>query len=311
MSVRRWLVVFIVALVIGTPFSGAPAAGGMIAAPAAAIPDLALHAFPALAQTAEPSLSERAMEVVHALADDIGSRPAGTEAERRAASYLAEGFAALGYTVEVVPFRYSSARGGSGTSQNVVATGPAEDPRLPLVVIGGHYDSVPMGPGANDNASGTGTTLAVARELARYPITGVAVRYVAFGAEEVGLFGSKDYVDKLSRADRDRLQVAISIDMMAVGQQPAFGGSEPWVSESMARAASQGYRPMNLSGFLRRMSDHASFLDAGLPAIMFHWVEDPFYHTALDVSANVQPASLELMGAIAIELVRVAAGSYR
>jgi hypothetical protein len=40
---------------------------------------------------------------------------------------------------------------------------------------------------------------------------------------------------------------------------------------------------------------------------MFHWLEDPFYHTALDVAANVQPESLELMTAIAIGLVRVAA----
>ena len=55
------------------------------------------------------------------------------------------------------------------------------------------------------------------------------------------------------------------------------------------------------------MSDHASFLDAGLPAIMFHWVDDPYYHTALDISANVQPYSMDLMGAIAIGLVRVAA----
>lgn len=306
MFLRRWLVVCIVSLVIATPLTGAPI-GALIATRALTVPALAPGAAPALAQTAEPSLSDRAMEVVHVLADDIGSRPAGSEAERRAAAYLADGFASLGYAVEVVPFRYSSARSGSGTSQNVVARDPAEDPRVPLVVIGAHYDSVPMGPGANDNGSGTGTTLAVARELARYPVSGVAVRYVAFGAEEVGLFGSKDYVANLTRADRERLQVAISIDMMAVGQQPAFGGSEPWLSEAMARAASQGYRPMNLSGFLRQMSDHASFLDAGLPGIMFHWVEDPFYHTALDISANVQPDALELMGAIAIELVRVAA----
>jgi aminopeptidase S len=251
------------------------------------------------------------MEVVRALADGIGSRPAGTEAERRAAAYLADEFTALGYTTETVSFHYSSGRFGSGTSQNVVATAPGEDPNLPLVVIGGHYDSVPAGPGANDNASGTGTTLAVARELMRAPVPGVVVRFVAFGAEEIGLFGSKDYVSKLSQADRARLQVAISIDMMSVGQQPAFGGSEPWLSEAMVRAASQGYEPRNLSGFLRQMSDHAPFLDAGLPGVMFHWVEDPYYHTALDVTANVQPAALDLMGAIAIELVRVAAGWYR
>jgi phosphotransferase system enzyme I (PtsI) len=49
--------------------------------------------------------------------------------------------------------------------------------------IGGHYDSVPAGPGANDNASGTATMLELARVR---PTDGLCV--VAFGAEEVGLF---------------------------------------------------------------------------------------------------------------------------
>jgi aminopeptidase YwaD len=138
-------------------------------------------------------------------------------------------------------------------------------------------------------------------------VPNVAVRYVAFGAEEIGLLGSKDFVRGLSTADRARLRLAISVDMMAVGDQPAFGGTESWVMEAMARAESQGYQPVDQSGRLRRMSDHASFLDVGLPAVLFHWVEDPFYHTALDVPENVQVASLELMGAITIELIRVAA----
>ena len=260
----------------------------------------------ASAPAALPPLGQRAMDIMRALANGIGSRPAGTAAERAAASFLAEQFEAMGYAVEVVPFNYS-VRAGSGRSQNVIAYDPNEDPSLPLVIIGGHYDSVPAGPGANDNASGTATVVEVARELAMSPVPGVAVRYVAFGAEEIGLLGSQHLVNRLSRADRARLKVAMSIDMIAVGAQPAFGGSEPWLSEALARAASQGWRPEDQSGFLRRMSDHAPFLDAGLPAIMFHWVDDPYYHTALDVSGNVQPYSLELMGAIAIELVRVAA----
>jgi hypothetical protein len=254
----------------------------------------------------EPPFGERALATVHALADEIGSRPAGTDAERQAASYLATQLETAGYAVDVEPFDYR-VTAGSGTSQNVVAQSPAEDPTAPLVVIGAHYDSVPQGPGANDNGSGTATMIELARELAHSPVPNVAVRYVAFGAEEIGLLGSKDYVGRLSGDDRRRFRVAISIDMMAVGDHPAFGGSEPWVSDAMARAASQGYQPQNMSVSLSRLSDHASFIDAGLPAIMFHWVDDPFYHTNLDISPNVQPWSLDLMGGIAIELVRLAA----
>jgi len=276
---------------------------------ATAVPSPAVQALrEPVAQTPDVNtpLGDRAMEIVHALADSIGSRPAGTAAERTAASFVADQDQAMGYGVDVVPFSIST-RAGSGTSQNVIAYDPNEDPNVPLVIIGGHYDTVPAGPGANDNGSGTATTLEVARQLAASPVPGVAVRYVAFGAEEIGLLGSQNYVSRMTAADRARTKVAMSIDMMAVGAQPAFGGSDPWLSEALARAASQGWQPQELSTYLRRMSDHASFLDAGIPAIMFHWVDDPYYHTALDISANVQPYSMELMGAIAIELVRVAA----
>jgi hypothetical protein len=256
----------------------------------------------------EPSFGERAFGVVEVLADQIGSRPAGSEPEQRAANYLAGELTAMGYGVDVQPFHFS-ASAGSGTSQNVVAQNPGDDPSAPLVVVGAHYDSVPQGPGANDNGSGTATMVEVARELARSPVANVDVRYVAFGAEEIGLLGSAEYVRNLSAADRGRLRIAMSIDMMAVGDDPAFGGSEPWVTEAMARAASQGYHPQDVSSALRRLSDHASFLDAGLPAIMFHWLDDPFYHTALDLPFRVQPAALDLMGGIVIELVRLAAVS--
>ena len=275
----------------------------------AAAPSPAVQALrEPVAQTPDVNtpLGDRAIEIVHALADSIGSRPAGTAAERTAASFLADQYQAMGYGVDVVPFSFST-RAGSGTSQNVIAYDPNEDPNVPLVIIGGHYDTVPAGPGANDNGSGIATTLEVARQLAASPVPGVAVRHVAFGAEEIGLLGSQNYVSRMTASDRARTKVAMSIDMMAVGAQPAFGGSDPWLSEALARAASQGWQPQELSTYLRRMSDHASFLDAGIPAIMFHWVDDPYYHTALDISANVQPYSMELMGAIAIELVRVAA----
>jgi len=59
------------------------------------------------------------------------------------------------------------------------------------VYLGAHYDSVPAGPGANDNASGTALLLEVARV---HRADRVCV--VAFGAEEIGLFGSRTFVDE-------------------------------------------------------------------------------------------------------------------
>lgn len=262
--------------------------------------------------TSLATLGERALGWVRVLADEIGSRPAGSAAERQAAQLIADDWAAMGYSVEITPFSFTGAeltanrRTVSGISHNVVASDPFEDLSAPLVIVGAHYDSVTTSPGANDNASGTAVVIELARELAAQPIPGVAVRYVAFGAEEVGLYGSRHMANNLSAADRGRLRIVLSIDMMAVGDQPAFYGSEPWISHAAARAASQGWSPVRLPANFRRLSDHASFLEAGLPAMMLHWVEDPCWHLACDVTERVQYHSLELMGAIAMDLIRIA-----
>lgn len=270
------------------------------------IPGSALDAATDPGKPPASAFSDGALSTIRVLAEDIGIRPAGTEEERQAAQYMADQYTALGYTVEIDPFTWVG-RVASGTSQNVVARYPNEDPLLPLVILGGHYDSVPTGPGANDNAAGTATTLEIARQLASDPVPGVAVRYAAFGAEEVGLFGGKRMADTLSAADRARLKVVVSIDMMSVGEQPAFHGSDPWVSHALARAASQGWQPVLLPSQYGRLSDHGPFLEQGLPAMMFYWTEDYCWHLACDVVDRVQPAAIDLMGAIAIELIKIAA----
>ena len=48
----------------------------------------------------------------------------------------------------------------------MIAVRPDLPANLPIVVVGGHFDSVPAGPGANDNASGTAVVLEMAQVLA-------------------------------------------------------------------------------------------------------------------------------------------------
>ncbi len=69
-----------------------------------------------------------------------------------------------------------------------------------VVMAGAHLDSVPEGPGLNDNGSGVAAVLEIAEELGgrRVP-DGTAVRFAFWGAEEIGLVGSTRYVEELSR----------------------------------------------------------------------------------------------------------------
>jgi Zn-dependent M28 family amino/carboxypeptidase len=101
-----------------------------------------------------------------------------------------------------------------GTSVNVIAETPGGDPHR-TVVIGAHLDSVPAGPGINDNGSGSGGILEIAEVYAqqnRQPRN--KLRLMWYGAEEIGLVGSTKYVEGLSQADKDDILAMLNFDMI-------------------------------------------------------------------------------------------------
>ncbi|HYJ26838.1 MAG TPA: M28 family metallopeptidase [Nocardioides sp.] len=97
----------------------------------------------------------------------------------------------------------------------VIAETRGGDPNH-VVVVGAHLDSVPEGPGINDDGSGTGTLLAQAEELAsgHYKLRN-KIRFMWFGAEENGLVGSTYYAHNLSQAEVDKIDVMLDYDMLA------------------------------------------------------------------------------------------------
>jgi Zn-dependent M28 family amino/carboxypeptidase len=188
---------------------------------------------------------------------------------------------------------------------NVIADLPSSRPDAGTVVFSAHLDSVPAGPGANDNGSGSAVVLELAHELAQRspnerPVT---VRFALFGAEELGLDGSQYYVSNLSDAERQALRADINLDMVGVGDQWRFGGSNDLVQLALGAATDLGQRALPLSGSLAGASDHASFLAAGVPAVFLYRVEDPNYHTAGDVATLVDPDALGQAGTIALRVL--------
>ena len=99
----------------------------------------------------------------------------------------------------------------------VLANTPDGDPNH-VVVVGGHLDSVPEGPGINDDGSGVAQLLAMAEELAkpRYDRRlQHQIRFMFFGAEEDGLIGSRDYAARLSADEVAKIDVMLDYDMLA------------------------------------------------------------------------------------------------
>jgi Zn-dependent M28 family amino/carboxypeptidase len=98
---------------------------------------------------------------------------------------------------------------------NVVAETKRGDPNH-MVLVGAHLDSVPAGPGVNDDGSGTAFQLELAEAIAK---AGTPprnkIRFLWFGGEEDGLVGSQYYAAHLSDAEVARTDMMLDTDMVA------------------------------------------------------------------------------------------------
>lgn len=268
--------------------------------------------------------SVRSMEHIKVLSEDIGPRIAATDEEYQGALYVASEFKKLGYDVNIQPFTYN--RGGVDyTSWNVVASlkpwtkGNKIDKNdsNEIVHVTAHHDSVKNAPGANDNSSGTASLLEIAKAMHNIDID-KEVRFIATGAEEVGLRGSSAYVNSLTEDEIERSVGCFNLDMVATAYAPASelavytsDGRENVVTDAMKQA---GEILSNLSTDTVEYngeydgpmgsSDHVPFTNKGIPAALFINVDpskkddprsaiEPYYHKPDDHTGNVSTERLE------------------
>jgi Zn-dependent M28 family amino/carboxypeptidase len=198
------------------------------------------------------------------------------------------------------------------------------------VVVGSHLDSVPEGPGINDDGSGTSTDLAVAVAMAKLGITPRnTVRFAFWGAEEEGLVGSTFYVDQLSQEQKDAIGLMLDFDMLASPNYVRFvydgdASSNPDlapgpVGSDVIEARFNRFfaraRLATLPTPFDGRSDYQAFIDAGIPAGgIFTGAEgikteeearifggtaglayDPCYHQACDDLSNLNLQALDEM----------------
>lgn len=186
-------------------------------------------------------------------------------------------------------------------SRNVIAEkpGPGEE----VVVLGAHYDTVADIMGANDNGSGTAVLLTLAEELwqENSPFT---VRFVAFGSEELGLRGSRFYVESLSTDELGRVVAMLNLDALGSGRRLEIVGTGRLgsrVADLGDRADIALRRTGNIQG---ATSDHATFTRAGIPAIMFSGSDFSRIHTTADTLEFIEPRLLGEAASLALALLR-------
>jgi Zn-dependent M28 family amino/carboxypeptidase len=222
------------------------------------------------------------------------------------------------------------------TDHNVIAELRGENDGN-VVMAGAHLDSETLGPGINDNASGSAALLETALVLRRLKPENT-IRFAWWGAEESGLLGSAAYVEGLSEAERDRIALYMNYDMVGspnyvfmvydadestfpapegVPIPPGSTAIEDFY-ESYYTLVGEPYDDTEFSG----RSDYQAFIEAGIPSGgLFTGAEeiktaeqqsiwggtvgaqfDPCYHIACDTFGNV---SLKALG-VNSDLIAVA-----
>ncbi|MED3788544.1 M20/M25/M40 family metallo-hydrolase [Peribacillus frigoritolerans] len=206
------------------------------------------------------------------------------------------------------------------TSYNVIASlkPKANKDNGQIVTVGAHHDSVPGGPGANDDASGVSAVLELARILAKTPID-TEIRFLTFGSEERGLVGSSFYADSLPKEDVDRMVAHFQMDMIGgrdAGEDNPAGGLIMYTIDGRKNlvtdlGSSAGARTMDVAipyGQLGR-SDHQPFHELGIPSALFiHSPVEPWYHQPTDTLDKISKEKLqqaaEIVGASVYQIAR-------
>jgi Peptidase family M28 len=166
-----------------------------------------------------------------------------------------------------------------GVTWNVIADA-GQGPRVAMA--GAHLDSVPDGPGIDDNGSGVAALLEVARVLGPAP----GVRLAFWGGEELGLVGSRYYVRTLSRSQRRAIAAYVNLDMVGSPNPvpSVYAGADPRLTRLLRRA----HRGREIAADAAGRSDHAPFQQAGIPvAGLYTGDRDPCYHRPCDTLAGV------------------------
>ncbi|GAB4421246.1 MAG: hypothetical protein OHK0039_35810 [Bacteroidia bacterium] len=184
-------------------------------------------------------------------------------------------------------------------TQNVI--GMIRGSRVPdtAIVISAHYDHLgtldtAYFPGASDNASGTAMLLSMAAYFAqpehrpRYTLL-----FIAFGAEETGLLGSRHYVERDPRVRLAQIRFILNLDLMGNGIDgiTAVGGKDyPAYFDQLVRLNdSLQAVPKVAARSNAPNSDHYFFLQAGVPGFFIYTLGGPpHYHDVNDTASHLE-----------------------
>ncbi|GGW64118.1 M28 family metallopeptidase [Streptomyces xantholiticus] len=238
-----------------------------------------------------------------------GNRAHGRPGYKASIDYVKAKLDAAGFTTSVQQFTSSGA-----TGYNLVADWPGGDVNR-TVMAGAHLDSVGSGAGINDNGSGSAAVLETALAVSRAQLKPAKhLRFGWWGAEELGLVGSRYYVNSLPSTERSRIAGYLNFDMIGSPNPGYFVYDDDPVIEQTFKDYFAGLGvPTEIETEGDGRSDHASFKNVGIPvgglftgasrtkssAQAQKWggtagqAFDRCYHSSCDTTSNISDTALD------------------
>ncbi|MFD3471907.1 M28 family metallopeptidase [Streptomyces sp. NPDC058682] len=231
------------------------------AAPAALAAPTAVAAAPTPPDIPLANVKAHLSQLSTIAANNGGNRAHGRAGYKASIDYVKGKLDAAGFTTTLQTFTSSGA-----TGYNLIADWPGGDPNS-VLMAGSHLDSVTSGAGINDNGSGSAAVLETALAVSRAGLQPTKhLRFGWWGAEELGLVGSKYYVNNLPAAERAKFAGYLNFDMIGSPNPGYFVyDDDPTIEQTFKNYYTGLGVPTEIETEGDGRSDHASFKNVGIP----------------------------------------------
>lgn len=231
-----------------------------------------------------------------------------------------------------IPYRVHAYTGPGGPGRSLEVELGSDGP---VLILSAHYDRVPESGGANDDASCVAALVQAYQALAaQSPPPRITVRVIFFDDEELGLVGSRAYVES---RDLSAVRGVIGLELCGIGDavgiwDVAEGLADAAVVKAIARAAeAEGIYSATHGPVPRFSGDHWPFQKHGIPAVgltvlpredeatLRAYVADPdslrwlfrfmrptifqTYHAPGDTAATIDEAALAMTARLVVRTV--------
>jgi Peptidase family M28/PDZ domain len=283
-------------------------------------------------QDGSSPLQQLQVDVVYLASNLLQGREAGMQGEQLAGRYIASRFEEIGLEPKGLggawfhPFDFNfnsnphaSTGGEPRIGRNVV--GYLDNQAANTIVIGAHYDHLGLGMpgtslyvgdpavhnGADDNASGVAAMLFLAEYLKNSNLKNNNYLFLAFSAEELGLVGSKKFIENPS-FDLQNVNYMLNMDMVGrLNEEKVLAingaGTSPIWKEELAKISVGGIKIKTTESGVGP-SDHTSFYLKDMPVLHFFTGQHTDYHKPSDDSELVNYQGIHDVCMFMAELVK-------